>query len=399
MNIKDRLDTYPVVATGARWPHSREGMGYEGPWGKLLERYPFLEADPRYAEFGSCKDEPDNPRPGSPGGGLFPVLCKFPDGTLACAVRTGATHKNTAGAQISLTISEDRGRTWSPYRVVVQGVGRQDARNQSLGVLGDGTLVLVYGMYDMDARARWIEAIRSCDRGRTWSAPRRVELGEEGSYPEMLHPHGQVLEVSPGTVVFNVRGPYASERYQRKPQLPERESYLCWSHDGGGTFSEITYVGPKTETSFLPLDGGDWICYSRMPSGHPQIGHSLDHGRSWTDWSDGYPNCRLDDHFLCYVAPGTILKLPSGRILVVHTYRNHPFGIRAVISEDGGRAFDWDQQYVLTDSYWTDDSGYPSTVCYEDGTIVTVAYTMSDMDHPDWGTCAIAYVYHESIFE
>ena len=122
MTIRSRIDTYPVVATGARWPHSHEGMGHESPWGKLLERYPFLESDPRYAEFGSCKDEPDNPPPGSPGGGLFPVLCKFPDGMLACAVRTGATHKNTPGAQIGLTISEDRGRTWSPYRVVVRGL-------------------------------------------------------------------------------------------------------------------------------------------------------------------------------------------------------------------------------------------------------------------------------------
>ena len=70
--------------------------------------------------------------------------------------------------------------------------------------------------------------------------------------------------------------------------------------------------------------------------------------------------------------------------------------VRAVLGRDGGRTFDWDRPFVITDSFWTFDSGYPSVVCFDDGTIVCAAYTMYDLAHPDWGTCAIAYVWREA---
>ena len=44
-----------------------------------------------------------------------------------------------------------------------------------------------------------------------------------------------------------------------------------------------------------------------------------------------------------------------------------------------------------------EDCGYPSTVCLADGTIVTLAYTVFDLDHPDWGTCCIAYRYPQEL--
>ena len=146
--------------------------------------------------------------------------------------RTGATHSIRPGAQLSLSFSEDRGRTWSPYRVVVEKE-EDDARNPALGSSADGTLVLAYGIHSVgESRCLFehIEVIRSLDGGETWSAPHRVE-------------------------------------------------------------------------------------------------------------------------------------------------------------------------YVLVDSYWHYDCGYPSTVCFDDGTIVTVAYTIFDMAHPEWGTCAIAYVCDQEVFE
>jgi len=109
--------------------------------------------------------------------------------------------------------------------------------------------------------------------------------------------------------------------------------------------------------------------------------------------------CITHGNMETYAAPATMLSLPSGLIAIVHSFRADPFGLRAVVSRDGGRTFDWERQYVLEDRYWGWDCGYPSTVCFSDGTIVTVAYALFDMAHPEWGTCAIAYVYHESLFE
>lgn len=99
--------------------------------------------------------------------------------------------------------------------------------------------------------------------------------------------------------------------------------------------------------------------------------------------------------FSSYIAPGSLLRLPSGRLLLVHTYRDHPFGLRAVVAPDGA-TFDWDRPFALTRSFWTFDSGYPSAACFADGTVVVVAYTLLDLDRPAWGTCALAYVFHES---
>jgi hypothetical protein len=134
-----------------------------------------------------------------------------------------------------------------------------------------------------------------------------------------------------------------------------------------------------------------------MNKARPRVGWSFDGGRTWPKWSEAYPGVNGGD-MERYAAPGCLVKLPSGNILLTHTFRSRPFGIRAVLSTDGGDSFDWDRQYVLEDSFWAWDAGYPSTVCFEDGTLVTTGYAILDMDHPEWGTCALSYRYDEGIF-
>jgi hypothetical protein len=73
--------------------------------------------------------------------------------------------------------------------------------------------------------------------------------------------------------------------------------------------------------------------------------------------------------------------------------------VRAIVSRDGGKTFDTDREYIITDRYVHEDCGYPSTVCLADGTVVTLAYTVLDLDHADWGTCCIAYRYPQELFD
>ena len=386
-----RADATALLTTGRRWPCRHEGQAdYHGNHA-LFERYPQLRGDPRYRDYGSQPDTPDNPVPGSRGGGLFPVLARTPSGTLLCVLRTGASHKNTPGAEISLTRSRDRGRTWSPYEVVVTGDGPQDARDPAFGVLDEEKYVLAYGVHDLDQGSHGMSVIRTEDAGRTWSNPVRVETDPDGPW---LHPHGQMVSTGPDSLVFNSRGAYSPEQYRQNPQLPGREAYLHFSDDAGRSFSRRTHLGPVSETTLLCLDGDAWIAYSRDNRGAAVVGRSDDGGRSWGGWSRAYPESSFKSDFSSYIAPGSMLRLPSGRLLLVHTYRDHPFGIRAVVGREN-EGFAWDRPYALTQSFWTFDSGYPSAACFEDGTVVVTAYTMLDLDHPEWGTCAVAYRFHE----
>ncbi|MAE66540.1 MAG: hypothetical protein CMJ18_19905 [Phycisphaeraceae bacterium] len=382
---------YCVLATGTRWPCRHEGEhDYHGSH-NLFDRFPQLQDDPRYRDYGSQRDEQGRPAPGSHGGGLFPVLARTPRGTLVCVLRTGASHKNTPGAQLSLTRSSDRGRTWTRYEVVVEGDGAQDARNAAFGVLDDDRFVLAYGVHDLECGARWISVIRSDDAGRSWSDPVRVETDADEPW---LHPYGQMVATGPEGLVFNSRGAYSDEQYRQNPKLPGRESYLYFSDDAGRSIARRAHVGPISETALLRLGGDRWLAYSRDHRGAAVVGTSEDGAQTWSGWSRAYPDTRFRSDFSSYIAPGSMLRLPSGRLLLVHTYRDHPFGIRAVLgTEDEG--FDWSRPFALTQSFWTFDSGYPSAVCFEDGTVVVVAYTMLDLDHPEWGTCAVAYSFHE----
>ena len=106
---------------------------------------------------------------------------------------------------------------------------------------------------------------------------------------------------------------------------------------------------------------------------------SEDGGKTWT-----YP---VETSFEGY--PNHLLKLSDGRILCTYGYRRAPMGIRALISEDGGRSWDTDHEYVLRDdgsglsNAWPPekrarmggaDVGYPISTELADGTILTVYY-------------------------
>ncbi len=371
VHVESRVDMRPVVVTGERW-HARS------------EGHP-------------------NPPPFSHGGGFFPVLLCMDDGRLACAMRTGAPHVG-CGGEISLSFSDDGGRSWSEYSPVVRGdlEGSVDRRNHSIGQAGNGDLVLVYGLFtDYDWRGQrvgddgflWMESVRSSDGGETWTEPRRIDC-----LPRLCpSPYGQMRRLSDNTLVFNARGYYSRSEYRRNPRLPKRMSYLYGSNDDGNTWTKRTLIRRgKTEMGFLPLESGHWVGYVRHNRAPSMIAHSYDGGRRWTRWDEVVG---ADRRTKSERIPGSIAKLANGMVLLTYGYRAEPFGIRALVSRDGGESFDLGREYVIASTYLHRDCGYPSTVCLEDGTVVTASYALEDRSHPDWGTCCVANRYHQSLFE
>ena len=143
-----------------------------------------------------------------------------------------------------------------------------------------------------------------------------------------------------GTLVFMARGHLSDETYERDAGAPGRVNYLYRSADGGRTWQPPSPIRRGwSETGFLPLDGEHWVAYVRHNEQPNQIAHSY----------------------------------------------------------DGGESFETDHEYVLSDLAFSWDCGYPSTVCYDDGLVVTTAYSLMDLNHEEWGTCCLAYRYSQDL--
>jgi hypothetical protein len=70
--------------------------------------------------------------------------------------------------------------------------------------------------------------------------------------------------------------------------------------------------------------------------------------------------------------PPALLRLRDGRICLTYGYRAAPFGIRARLSEDGGKT--WGEEIHLRDDGGCGDLGYPRCIERPDGAIVTTYY-------------------------
>ena len=395
IRLSDAIHVSLVTSSEKRWVAFQEAK--HKSFEDFLPSYPSLKDNPLYRKKWGTGIHPQR---GARGGGLFPVLCLLRDGRLACVMRTGMYH--VGPGQISISFSEDKGKTWSPYAVVADSDGYQDKRDPAFGQAANGDLIIVYGILDKyresfapnDVMNYYpMEVIRSSDGGLTWSRPAPLQYDLGGLY---LKPHGQMRRLNNGTLVFNARGCYRQELFKQYPRLASRATYLFRSQDGGRTWPKQTNVLVGfTETEFLELDEQHWLAYCRG-SADNRIAHSYDGGHTWQDTEVLFPDD--DPEKQKRRLPGQPTLLPNGKLIVTYGYRTVPFGVRVVVSHDGGKTFDRDTEYIITDSYFLPDCGYPSTVVFPDGTIVTAAYTISDNLHEDWNTCCMAYVYSQNVY-
>jgi hypothetical protein len=105
-------------------------------------------------------------------------------------------------------------------------------------------------------------------------------------------------------------------------------------------------------------------------------------GVMWTDVfesEDGARTWRFLSRVNDWGAPGDLVETSDGRIVCVYGYRLPPPGIRARVSEDGGRT--WGRELVLRDDGGSWDLGYPRVIETSPGKLLAVYY-MNRRDDP-----------------
>jgi hypothetical protein len=155
--------------------------------------------------------------------------------------------------------------------------------------------------------------------------------------------------------------------------------------DGGENINFVSWVGTSPEDdmimpSSVRVDENTLICAIRCNNAVGEfeivptwidLYESIDNGASWHYLNRPVPDAGSGGN------PPSMIKLQDGRVCLTYGYRAVPFGIRARLSEDGGKT--WGEVIHLRDDGGCSDLGYPRTIQRPDGAIVTTYYYN---DHP-----------------
>jgi hypothetical protein len=220
----------------------------------------------------------------------------------------------------------------------------------------------------------WLSLSR--DGGRSWRRPVMLPMG---GLPSLS---GQ------GSTSVRADGLSLVAMTSVTPDGWTRRPLVYASENGGASWKFLSFITPEQDDGSavsarqgsprfgahryfyarpLPLRNGRILCSMRSQRDPTSIlwtemFESEDGGRTW--------------HFLSRVndwgAPGDIVEMADGRIACVYGYRLKPYGIRARISEDGGRT--WGSELILRDDGGSWDVGYPRVIEVSPGKLLTIYY-------------------------
>jgi hypothetical protein len=222
------------------------------------------------------------------------------------------------------------------------------------------------------ARARHAGYVQySRDRGRTWEGPYVV--------PSFSFGHVQVKShyvVRPdGVVLLFVTVGRAEPDALHYGTYGSRFVAVYGSPDGGVTWRYFSSILPGHP------DGRFVERYYASPALLPDgrivaaLRCQLDGANQWPELyesGDGGWTWQLVGRFADWGSPTDLVALRDGRLVAVYGRRTPPFGVRARVSEDGGRT--WQPELVLRDDGGSFDLGYPRAVELPGGDVLATYY-------------------------
>jgi len=283
----------------------------------------------------SLYDGPDDDRD--------PSIVQLPSGKLLCNFfslkrKSGAPGPDGGwdGLGTWLVESADKGRTWSPPRLV----SADYYCSSPIRVLPDGRLML--GLYRQEGEKAWGAVTVSADDGRTWASP--VDIPNGGW---KLDAETDIIPLEDGRIMAVEREPATS---------------MCFSvsTDAGRTWSVSQPLGfPGHCPYLLRTSGGILILAHRLPQ--TSLHYSYDDGRTWSE------NVVVDDRIGAYPS---MVELKDGSVLVVYYEEGAASNVRARRFRVGPRGLEWltfDDAAVYRRDGPPSDSGAPPVRIFRDG--------------------------------
>lgn len=325
----------------------------------------------------------------------WPTIAKTREGELLIAFSGDRDAHLCPWGKTEMVRSSDQGRTWT--KPVTINDTPLDDRDVGIIQTKKGTLLVswftaavfadneyrwrkAYGDAVVDGwrerinsitdeeRNRWLGhwVRRSPDGGKTWEKPVRTNG---------TSPHGPI-ELGDGRLLYVGKG-----SRDGRAMLTVEES-----QDDGCSWKLISDIPIPSEESMahyhephvVELDSGKLVAMFRynppeMSQHFLRQSESANGGKTWS----------ITDKTPIWGFPPHLIQLSNGWLLVAYGRRMAPFGERACISKDEGNTWDIENECVLSCSE-VNDLGYPTSVQFSDGSILTVYY---EIDKPGEKPC------------
>jgi sialidase-1 len=316
-------------------------------------------------------------------------IIKLQNGDILLMAREATEHFANDGDVIMLR-SKDNGKTWGEKQVI-GGIKDLDEREGCGIQLKDGTIIVsmfynnnytVDGTYNWEGKGKLpptnkprlgSNLIRSTDNGHTWSAMNTIDLtgmpfkGIEG-------PTDAPIEMPDGSILMGVIG-YGIDGDGKNVgavMLKSTDKGKSWKYlstivgDPGGKYDGFT------EPGIVRIKSGRIIAAMRnkQDENNIYITYSDDSGKTWV------PIIKTD----MIGHPVDLIQLKDGRVMATYGIREgpgrhtEPGGVRACFSSDNGKTWDIKTEVQLRNDFINWDIGYPESIQFEDGRVMTVYY-------------------------
>ena len=184
-----------------------------------------------------------------------------------------------------------------------------------------------------------------------WGPAKREEMENRRIVEDII----QLLDGELGVCIYTWATPDA------------RDNYFYTSADDGRRWTRRAPVrlGNTNETAPVTLRSGRLLAAARtFCDQHLELLTSANQGKTWDQLGLVTLGCQHPAH---------LLQLRDDRVLLTYGIRNKGlYGLGARISRDDGKT--WEPPRVLVDFQIAGDGGYPGSVQFEDGTILTAYY-------------------------